>query len=116
MKAQIQNTTEGITLSHAIADLQRVVSSMKDKKSHKPQVTKNYPTSKFITVERYQKEYEVEFAYVLDELEIWSVNGIVDVEDTFNERFLDVIKDKIEERLASSNDNDEEYDNHFQNQ
>lgn len=111
MQGQILTQTNGIfgLLGSAIK-----VGSDMEQKSHKSKVMKIYNTTKYTTVPRYQREYEVEYCFDdKGEIEIWSVDGNTDVEDTYSESFLKQITYKIKEK--SNSDNDEEYDNHFQN-
>lgn len=74
---------------------------------------KIYQTTKFVTITRYGRDFEIEYNYVDGQLEIWSVDGNTDVEDTYSEAFLTYMEEKID--TISNMDNDEEYDNHFQN-
>lgn len=86
-----------------------------DSSNHNTQGTKKYQTSKLICITRYQREYEIEYAYVQGELQIWAVDGNTDVEDTYSDEFIKFMECRIEELSAENKDNDDEYDDWFQN-
>lgn len=77
--------------------------------------TNNQSEIKEATVERYKRSYDVTYIMKDGKVELQTVNGIDDLEDTFNEYFLICIEDKIADAERSKDDNDDEYDDYFQN-
>lgn len=67
------------------------------------------------TVNIYQEDYEVVYSYFEKVIEVQSVDGHTNVEDTFKDRFIEMVTERIEEQIITATDNDDKYDDHFQN-
>lgn len=85
------------------------------KVSHNNKYNDSQSEIKQAVVERYKRDYLVNYIMEDGKVQLEAIDGNNDLEDTYNEKFLQFMEEKIEESERSKSDNDDRYDDYFQN-